>query len=86
MSKKKVNQPTPPGIITEVVTEKYLWCPRCGQDSIQNENICCPRGSCEGYIAGKVVITTTRELIVTEPIIIKDDEDDVLSPMFKCKL
>ena len=85
MSKRIVNQPTPPGITTKVVTERYLWCPRCGQDSIQNENICCPRGSCEGYIAGKVIITTTTELIVDKSIKMKTSEDDVLSPMFKCK-
>jgi hypothetical protein len=35
----------------------FYYCPRCKENSINSENVPCPRGSCEARIDGTIVTT-----------------------------
>lgn len=50
---------------TKVKKEPFYKCSRCNINSNTKDRMCpCPRGSCEAVCVGKVITTTTVEIIL----------------------
>lgn len=54
-------------ITTKNKEEEYWKCNRCRITSETKDRMCpCPRGGCEARLVGKIVTTTTKEIILTK--------------------
>lgn len=54
-------------ITTKKKEEEYWKCNRCRITSETKDRMCpCPRGGCEANVIGKIVTTTTKEIILTK--------------------